>query len=186
MIVKQQKRGRPTGSGNKLNADVILDTAKALMKEEKKIPSIRKLALRLAVDPMAIYHYFKKKNDLLEAITTSLVEDIYEPQVSDAWQQELTLLATSYLCLLNSYPGLLTTLLSMTSMGPAQVFNQRFYIVIEQLSLSEESKQHALHLLVDYLHGYAHALNCNNNDTPLTMEMLEGPLSFYCIALENS
>lgn len=156
------------------------------MKEEKKIPSIRKLATTLAVDPMAIYHYFDNQNVLLEAITTSLIGDLYQPQSSEDWQQELTTLCISYLSLLNNYPGLLTTLLSMSTFSPAQEFNQRFQMIIKQLTLSEASKQNALHLLVDYLHCYVHALNCNNSETPLTQKMLPGPLSFYFIALENN
>jgi len=186
MIVKDQKRGRPKGSGNKLNANSILYVAKALMKEEKKIPSIRKLASNLSVDPMAIYHYFNNKNDLLEAITTSLIEDIYQPQVTDNWKQELTKLCVSYLSLLDNYPGLLNTLLSMTSDNPAQVFHQRFTVVINPLTLSDEATHDALSLLIDYLHGFAQALNCNNSVKPLSVDMLTGPLNLYCIALENS
>jgi len=185
MIVKDQKRGRPKGSGNKLNVQAILDIAKVLMKEEKKIPSIRKLASNLNVDPMAIYHYFSNKSDLLEAITTSLIEDIYQPLISDDWKQELTLLCASYLTLLDSYPGLLDTLLSMNSISPAKVFTERFSLVIKPLSLDDESKKNALNLLVDYLHGYAQALNCKSSDSPLNVAMLAGPLNLYCIALEN-
>ncbi len=80
------------------------------------------LASSLNVDAMAIYHYFSNKNSLLEAITTSLIEDIYEPKVSDSWKLELNELCSSYLTLLNNYPGLLETLLTMSSTSPAAVF----------------------------------------------------------------
>ncbi|MFT6248776.1 MAG: hypothetical protein ACJA0H_002167 [Francisellaceae bacterium] len=73
----------------------------------------------------------------------------------------------------------------MTYIGSAQLFNERFYIVIKQLNFSEESKQNALHLLVDYLHGYALALNCQPSEKVLTVDMLDGQLSLYFLAFES-
>ncbi|UGA57268.1 TetR/AcrR family transcriptional regulator [Vibrio sp. VB16] len=186
MIVKDKKRGRPKGKSNKLSARSILDMAKSLMQNEGKIPSIRKLASSLSVDAMAIYYYFSNKNTLLEAITVSLIEDIYEPKVNDDWKHELTELSTSYLTLLDNYPGLLETLLSMDASGPAQVFIDRFNDVIKPLNLDEDKRTNALNLLVDYLHGYALALNNKNAKVDLNVDMLIGPLNFYCIALENA
>ncbi len=185
MSVKEKKRGRPKGSGSQLSTQSIMDMAKTLMKEEEKVPSIRKLASCLNVDAMAIYHYFSNKNALLEAITTSLIEDIYEPKVSDSWKPELVKLCKSYVSLLNRYPGLLETLLSMNSESPAAVFIERFHLVIEPLHLEMESAKNALDLLVDYLHGYALALNCSDEQAGLNIDMCEGAISLYCIALEN-
>ncbi|MGD6735632.1 TetR/AcrR family transcriptional regulator [Photobacterium leiognathi subsp. mandapamensis] len=186
MSVKEKKRGRPKGSGSQLSEIVIMDMAKALMKQEGKVPSIRKLAVSLSVDAMAIYYYFENKSKLLEAITTSLIEDIYEPKVSDAWKVELNALCTSYVTLLNDYSGLLETLLSMDSISPAEVFIERFKVVIAPLQLNETAAKDALDLLVDYLHGYALALNCNSGHLPLDISMLKGPLNMYCLALENA
>lgn len=185
MSVKEKKRGRPKGASSQLSQQAIMDMAKTLMREEGKIPSIRKLASSLNVDAMAIYHYFSNKNALLEAITTSLIEDIYQPKVTDKWKLELNKLCSSYLTLLNNYPGLLETLLSMSSISPAEVFVERFNIVIEPLNLDAGSAKKALDLLVDYLHGFALALNCSGNQSTLNIDMVEGPLDLYCIALEN-
>jgi len=186
MSVKEKKRGRPKGAGSQLSTQAIVDMAKTLMQQEGKIPSIRKVASSLNVDAMAIYHYFSNKNALLEAITTSLIEDIYDPKVSDSWKLELNELCSSYLTLLNNYPGLLETLLTMSSTSPAAVFIERFHVVIEPLNLDADSAKNALDLLVDYLHGYAFALNCSDSQSTLNVGMLEGPLDMYCIALENA
>jgi len=191
MPVKDKKRGRPKGSSSQLNGQAILDKAKTLMREDGKIPSIRKLALSLDVDAMAIYHYFSNKNALLEAITTSLVEDIYQPKKelsnkSESWKSELNKLCASYLTLLNDYPGLLETLLTMSSVGPAEVFVERFNVVVEPLNLNADSAKNGLDLLADYLHGFALALNCSDSQSALDITMLEGPLNMYCIALENA
>ncbi|WP_375750409.1 TetR/AcrR family transcriptional regulator [Vibrio sp. HN007] len=185
MSVKEKKRGRPKGAGSQLSADIIMKMAKSLMKEDGKVPSIRKLSSQLNVDAMAIYYYFENKNKLLEAITTSLIEDVYEPVESEEWKPELYALCASYLALLNDYPGLLEILLSMDSESPAEVFAERFQSVIAPLNLDDVSAKNALDLLVDYLHGYALALNCNSDRTKLNIEMLEGPLAMYCNGLEN-
>lgn len=185
MSVKENTRGRPKGSSKQLSPEIIINTAKTLMKIEGKVPSIRKLASNLHVDAMAIYYYFENKNKLLEAITTSLIEDIYQPKISANWELELNTLCTSYLTLLNDYPGLLETLLRMNSESPAGVFIDRFQLVIKPLNLDELCTKTALDLLVDYLHGYALALNCNHDQSKLGIEMLEGPLNMYCIALKN-
>lgn len=186
MSVKDKKRGRPKGKSNHLCEKTIINAAKALMKEDGKIPSIRKLATLLNVDAMAIYHYFSNKNALLEAITTSLIEDIYQPSVNDDWKSELYTLCESYIVILHSYPGLLEILLSMESQSPAEVFIERFKMVVGPLSLSASSTIDALSLLADYLHGFALALNCNQDKSTLDISMLKGPLNMYCIALENA
>lgn len=196
MTVKEKKRGRPKNEATPLNASTILAMAKSMMREESKIPSIRKLATKLNVDAMAIYHYFDNKSALLEAITTSLIEDIYEPTIfdkkscdkgaSDLWKQELFRLSQSYLSLLDNYPGLLETLLSMSSTSPADVFSERFRAIVQPLNLEEASIINALSLLADYLHGYALALNCQGAESALQIDNITGPLKLYCLAIENS
>ncbi|AQS35654.1 transcriptional regulator, TetR family [Shewanella psychrophila] len=197
MTVKEKTRGRPRGATSQLSAQAIMKMSKSLMREEGKIPSIRKLARCLNVDAMAIYYYFSNKNALLEAITTSLIQEVYQPEAGDLkarehWKNELSQLCTSYLSLLSHYPGLLETFLSMDTISPAEVFVTRFNIVIEPLNLDSESAKNGLDLLVDYLHGYALALSCNgkdcngkNSQSTLNMEMIKGPLALYCVALEN-
>lgn len=186
MPVNKKKRGRPNGSGKQLTSETIIENAKALMKEEGKIPSIRKLAASLNVDAMAIYYYFENKNKLLESVTVSLVEEIYQPQNSSDWQAELNKLSTSYLTLLSNYPGLLETLLKMTTYGPAEVFIERFETIIQPLDLGREATKNALDLLADYLHGYALALNCRDEKSELNIDTLKGPLDLYCLALDKA
>ncbi len=186
MSVKEKKRGRPSGSNKQLSQKSIMIMAKELMKSEGKIPSIRKLATHLNVDAMAIYYYFSNKNALLEAITMSLIEEIHQPKEQTDWQSELHLLCVSYLRLLNTYTGLLETLLSMTSQGPAEIFTERFSMIIKPLALDDTAKKNALDLLADYLHGFALALSCNPSHELDISEYIKGPLNFYCLALKHS
>ena len=71
------------------------------------------------------YHYFSSKSALLEAVTVSLMEEIYKPEGENTWQVELELLCKSYLKLLKDHSGLLETMPAMSSEGPAAVFTQR-------------------------------------------------------------
>ncbi|MCG9629575.1 TetR/AcrR family transcriptional regulator [Vibrio sp. Isolate30] len=183
MSVKDQKRGRPKVGDRQLSAEGILATAKVMMREGGKIPSIRALATQLGVDAMAIYHYFKNKSELLEAITVSLMQEIVEPDEQLDWKDNIYRLSTSYLTILNDHPGLLETLLTMKSLSPVEVFSQRFEASIASLNLSEEQRNTGRDLLVDYLHGYALALNCNPDRTELTAEMIEKPIELYYLAL---
>ncbi len=186
MGVKAKKRGRPSADKPILSAERILEQAKLMMKEDGKVPSIRKLASSLEVDAMAIYYYFDSKAVLLESITISLIEEIYDPSGDIEfcnWRAELQHLCQSYLELLQQYPGLLETLLAMQSVGPAEVFTERFDRVVEPLSLSRSDNENAIALLADYLHGYALALNCQQG-SQLTVDFLNGPLDLYCLGLE--
>jgi len=185
MTVKDQKRGRPKSGSSQLSAEKILDTAKCMMRQGGKVPSIRGLATELGVDAMAIYHYFKNKNDLLESITVSLVGEVALPEQNQVWQDNLYQLSVSYLSVLNDYRGLLETLLTMKALGPVEVFGERFAAVVNPLNITSEQTEDALHLLVDYLHGYALALNCNPDRTEITVDMVRKPLALYCLAIEQ-
>lgn len=179
MSVKEKKRGRPKSLHRPLSDAIILEQAKVMMREEGKIPSIRQLSTALSVDPMAIYHYFKNKNALLEAVATSLVNDIYQPIESADWQQELVELSTSYVSLLHQYPGLLEILLGMTSLSPANVFIERFQRIMSVFELDVSKMSDGLDLLVDYLHGFALAMNCQDERQLLDVSRLRGPLMLY-------
>lgn len=183
-VPKIKKRGRPTKNKPVLNQKKIIETAKKLMRKDGKIPSIRKLSSALDVDAMAIYYYFSNKDKLLEAVTTSLITEVYEPKIVIDWQEELIALANSYLRVLQNYDGLLQTLLSMKSDSPVHVFFQRFQLIIEPLNLSDEQQKSMLDLVADYLHGFSLALSCDSSNT-LKIEGIRAPLTFMFSAIER-
>lgn len=185
MAVNEKKRGRPVGKQSQLSAESIIETAKFLMKKGRKVPSVRSLATQLNVDPMAIYYYFKNKNALLEALTTSLMAEIYQPQENLNWQGELKRLCVSYIELLRKYNGLLKTMLSMTSHGPAQVFTERYQTIIAPLALHNKVEKDSLDLLADYLHGFAFSTSCCHDTSLIKTEMIDGPLALICSSLES-
>ncbi len=178
-----KKRGRPRSDQAKLSKEILLSCANELLQGSGKVPSIRKIARKLDVDPMAIYHYFPSKSALLEGVTVRLMEGIYIPQSEDTWEEQLRFLCSSYLDLLKNYSGLLETFLSMSVKGPAQVFIARFNTIVAPLGLPEDDMKNSLDLLVDYLHGFALSIHCAPKKDSLTLDSLNGPLNFYIKAL---
>lgn len=169
----------------KLSAELIAESATELLRKCGKVPSIRQVAETLDVDPMAIYHYFPNKAALLEAVTIDLMDSIYRPNGQGVWQGELLCLCDSYLKLLKEHAGLLETMLSMSDVGPAQIFVSRFQVIISPLQLPDSDMKDAIDLLVDYLHGFALAMRCNSGNLPLTIDKTGGPIKFYLEALEG-
>ncbi len=183
MSVKVKKRGRPSGKVTQLTAHRIVLTAKELLENDGKVPSIRKLASRLEVDPMAIYHYFINKAALLEAITASLMEEIVFPHGEEEWTVEVKALCRSYLNLLARHPGLLETMLSMPCGGPAKLFSERLGAALVPLKLNEEAFIQILDLLADYLHGVALAMQCNPGAS--LVERIDGPIELIFAGLRH-
>jgi AcrR family transcriptional regulator len=181
--MNDKKRGRPSKENNQLSSDIILESAKKLLLAEKKIPSIRKVALELNIDPMSIYYYFPNKNNLLESITISLMQEIYEPNNSNNWKKELVLLSKSYLTLLSKYPGLLETMLKMESLGPSNEFTNHLENILLPLKLDKERFESVLCLLVDYLHGVALAIQCDSKNK-LSIKHIENPLNLLIESIE--
>jgi len=179
-----KKKGRPSSDKSKLSPEVIVRAARRLQTKNAKVPSIRMVARELEIDAMALYHYFPSKAELLEAVSISLVKEIYEPKASENWQVELLKLCQSYLHLLQKHPGLLESMLSISVEGPAQVFADRLGIALSHLNLGEEDATNSLSLLADYLHGYALAMQCDKEGV-LNVEMLEGPLNLYMLAIDT-
>ncbi|GMQ49120.1 TetR/AcrR family transcriptional regulator [Vibrio sp. 10N] len=183
MTVNAKKRGRPEKGSDGLSQSRIVEMAKQMMQSNGKIPSIRGLATELNVDAMAIYHYFKNKDSLLEAVAVSLVEGIYQPNHQATWQHELTELGWSYLGLLREYSGLLETLFKMQSSGPAEVFIARFNDVVAPLTLSNDDKMNAVNLLADYLHGFAFSMQFAEVTQQEQRRIYEGSISLYLKAV---
>lgn len=180
-----KKRGRPQKGLPTLSKDLIIEAAKKLMINDGKIPSIRALSAELDVDAMSIYYYFKSKNVLLEALTTSLISEIYRPQKSSEWQSELRALAKSYITLLSRYDGLLQTLLTMTSTSPANVFISRFKTIVKGLNMSPAVENVSLNLLADYLHGFSISMSCDSSGQ-LTIDDLDESLDMIFIGMKAS
>lgn len=177
MKINSRKRGRPVKIKSKLEKQVIIRTARELTLNDGKIPSIRHLAAKLDVDPMAVYHYFSNKQTLLEAVSISLISDLYMPVKDFSWKDNLMNLCKSYLSLLITYPDLIKIILSVSSGSAASVFIERFNMCTRKLNLSQAYIKTVSDLLADYIHGFAYAASCNKSENKITIRMSEDPLN---------
>jgi AcrR family transcriptional regulator len=151
--MKTQTRGRPRASEAKLSRDQILDAALALLVETGLgALTMRALARRLAIDPMAVYHYFPDKDALLAAAAERSFAAL-RPQMpaSDNWRVRLRALARAYLRTLHRSRELL---LYVTEAGRVSApFDAHFFAAVAPLGLSERDQRTCRDALVDLLHG---------------------------------
>jgi len=184
-INKNEKRGRPKKDSESLSRAKIIEMSKVILSNEKKGLSIRNLALHLKVDPMAIYHYFKNKDALLEAVCMSYLSRIYRPKISNNWELEIKKLVISYIEILRDTPLLIDTLVSMgsKSQGPATLFEEQFIIATSNC-LTKTQLQSAIHFLADFMHGFSlgfkYLLPKEREDY---QKGLKGSLNLYMLAL---
>lgn len=182
----KRRRGRPAKDRKKLEEGSIIQAAKDIILVESRVPSIRRLASELDVDPMAIYYYFSNKQALLEAVSASLIGELYLPVKGLSWKENLRALCRSYIALLLDYPDLVSIILSVPGEGAASAFMQRFEACVGELSLGSEDLITITSLLADYIHGFSFAAACNRSGKAITLEMAERPLAFIIDRMQTS
>lgn len=152
-------RGRPERSRPKLDRSKILATALDALESGQADFSMRGIAASLAVDPMALYHYFSSKQALMEA----LVDHVFKPldrlptrmKYLDSREERLYMLASTYLRCVAALPHLTRYLARRGGGDLARRFAALFELASGS-SMAPESPQSAAHdVMVDYLHGAA-------------------------------
>lgn len=105
-----ESRRRPGGArpdGPLLERSQIVDAALALTRRYGLDGmSMRKLGDELGVTSMAIYWYFKSKDDLIDAVTERVLGLIELPDPEGSWQDRLTQLSWAVHAVLIDYPGI--------------------------------------------------------------------------------
>src|SRR3954470_20928695 len=83
----QMSKGADTQT---LSRDRILRVALELIERDGLSGlSMRRLAQELDVWPMAVYHYFRDKGELLDAIAASTAASVDLPTAGDSWREQL-------------------------------------------------------------------------------------------------
>ena len=101
-MAKAQARGR-----RGLNRDDLLEAAFAVASEEGEAGfSLRKLGVRLGVDPMTILHHFGSKDGLLREIADHSLKTVALPEPSGNWKADLRAVAQAYRDLAQRQPKL--------------------------------------------------------------------------------
>ena len=137
--------------------DRLLDEALALLEQGGLAAvTMRALAARLGLDPMAAYTYFPDKDALLRAAAARAYGRLAPRAPKHArWDRRLAALAHAYVALLSRHRELLRYVTAHAAEPAATIFDAHFAAAIAPLRLTPRSYHTAQHALVDFLHGFA-------------------------------
>lgn len=98
---------KPEKNRQRLAAQTVIDAALALADTEGlEAVTIRRLATRLGVTPMAIYWHVRNKDELLDGIAARLLEDVRLPdEAGPGWQDQARAVLGRLLAVLRDHPA---------------------------------------------------------------------------------
>ena len=93
---------------SKLTADAIVDEAiKLLDRDGPKQFSMRKLAARFSVDPMAIYYHIPNRAALMHRVIGTVVSRCELPEATTNWQDSCRRVCSAFRQLAHRHPGVI-------------------------------------------------------------------------------
>ena len=117
--------------------------------------SMRQLGRALGVEAMAIYHHYKSKDELIEAMLNTVHAEITIPSTDD-WRKAMRTRADSVFAALERHPWAATIMESGTSPGPATLQDREAITrCFRKAGFSVEATVHAITLLDIYIYGAA-------------------------------
>jgi AcrR family transcriptional regulator len=118
--------------------------------------SMRRLAGELGSGAMSLYHYVANKDELLDAMTDVVFEEIELPPAGADWQSAMRLRAVSARQVLARHPWAIGLMESRTSPGPANLRHHEAVIAcLRRAGFSVVMATHANWLLDSYVYGFA-------------------------------
>ncbi len=145
----------PTRS--RLSAEDVLDAALEVLDEMGFDGfTMRKLADRLEVTPMAIYTHFRNKVALLGALVELVISEVEYPDPDgDDWQAAFTTLGRSMRTVLLRHPGIVPVMLNQSTTGPNQLrLADTGYTILRSGGLTDIAVLRAMGTLVAYVMGF--------------------------------
>lgn len=151
-----RKKARPRGRRG-LNRAAILDAAFNMFSQLGESGfSVRKLGLRIGVDPMTVLHHFGSKDALLRAIADRALATVALPQPSDDWRADLRHVATAYRDLAQRHPRLFHLHFRFHATGPADhASSEVVYRALRRAGLSDADAAGLGLAFYAFLLGYA-------------------------------
>ncbi len=94
--------------------------------------SLRQLAARLDVTPMALYHYVRNKDELLDLMADRLVSEVaaFDGPPSSTWQEALRLVGERYLAVITAHPAAPFLLSRPFDSPAARQVSERIYAIL--------------------------------------------------------
>jgi AcrR family transcriptional regulator len=118
--------------------------------------SMRRLAGVLGAGAMSLYHYVASKDELLDAMTDVVFEEIELPAEDTDWQSAMRRRAVSARQALARHPWAIGLMESRTSPGPANIRHHEAVLAcLRKAGFSVLMATHANWLLDSYVYGFA-------------------------------
>jgi TetR/AcrR family transcriptional regulator, tetracycline repressor protein len=154
-----RKPGRPKSGEQALTRERILDVALQMVDENGvEAFSMRGLAGKLGVDPMAIYHHLPNKNAVIGGLIERLFEGFSLSFGDDAhWKDGLRAFAAAYREMARLHQPLILYLAAdteWTAEGGLKI-DELLYGILQKAGLSPLQILQAADTLIDYLNGFA-------------------------------
>lgn len=139
-----------------LSKETVLRTAVALADEAGTgTPSMRKLAERLGVEAMSLYHHFRNKDMILDGMIDLVFSEVELPPTDTDWQTAMRRRAASMHEALIRHPWAISLMDSRTNPGQATLRHHNAVIgCLRAGGFSISGAAHAFSLLDSYIYGF--------------------------------
>jgi AcrR family transcriptional regulator len=118
--------------------------------------TMRSLAKELGVRPMAVYHYFATKDEILDGIVDLVFGEMEVPTAGGSWRAEITRRAGSARRTLRRHAWAIGLMESRSSPGPATLRHHDAVLgTLRAAGFSVPMTGHAYALIDAYVYGFA-------------------------------
>ncbi|MCL7459905.1 TetR/AcrR family transcriptional regulator [Micromonospora echinofusca] len=170
--------GTPAPRRNPLSKELVLRTAVALADEAGTgAPSMRRLAERLGVESMSLYHHFRNKDVILDGMVDLVFAEIELPPDDVDWRAAMRQRAVSMRGALIRHPWAISLMDSRSSPGHATLRHHDAVIgCLRSGGFSIAGAAHALSVLDSYIYGFTLQELSLPFRSPVELEGVAGPL----------
>ena len=143
--------------GPSLSREKILDATLALAEESGlDAVTMRGVARRLSVTPMALYNHVSDKQALLDGLVERLLNELPTPDPSLPWRNQLDALAAGLRATARRYPDVFPLLLQRPATTPAaKRRREAIYDALRQAGVDELLVPRAERVLSTFMLGFA-------------------------------
>lgn len=140
-----------------LSRETILDTALELAEQEGLAAvTMRAVASRLNVTPMALYNHVGNKQELLDGLVERLLAELPSPDPAKPWREQLDTLARSLRATAKRHPDAFPLLLKRPATTPAaKRSREAIYEALRSAGVNEDDIPRAERVLSTFMIGFA-------------------------------
>lgn len=137
-----------------LSKETVLNEAVAYADETGGVPSMRKIAERLGVEAMSLYHHFRNKDLILDGMVDTVYAEI-TPPAPGPWRPALRAHATAMRDTLVRHPWAIGLMDSRTQPGPATLRRHESVLALLRADgFTITAAAHTVSVLDSYVYGF--------------------------------